>query len=76
MPPSGLEYRGDLTVNNTHSINGGGRYNKIEIKNHGKLVVNLDGDTVIRTGSLSFSNHATLELRESRQTVHICRRYT
>ena len=65
VPPSGLEYRGDLTVNNTHSINGGGRYNKIEIKNHGKLVVNLDGDTVIRTGSLSFSNHATLELRGS-----------
>jgi len=65
MLPSDLEDKGDLIVKNNDEryVSDGGRFNRIKINNNGKLVVYLDGDTVVRTTTMSIGNNAVIELQ-------------
>ena len=62
VPPSGMERRGNLIVNDEEirSINGGGRFDKIEVNS--KLIY-LDGDTIIHANSIYVQDNGVVELR-------------
>jgi hypothetical protein len=65
VPPSGMERRGNLIVNDEEirSINGGGRFDKIEVNSGGKLIIYLDGDTIIHANSIYVQDNGVVELR-------------